>query len=224
MTTLWHYLVEYFGTAANWSGPSGIPTRLLEHFGYTLLAFTLAVLLALPLGLWTGHTGRGGIVMTLLANSARALPTYGLLVLLVVLYGIGLVPILVPLVALAIPPILLNSYEGIRGVDPALTDAARGMGMTRMQVLLRAQLPVAMPLILVGMRTAAVQIVATATIAASVSFGGVGRPIVDGLARSDYTLVVGGAALAAVCSLVVLAVFAVLSRVLVSPGVRAEAG
>ncbi|MFI6754770.1 ABC transporter permease [Rhodococcus coprophilus] len=224
MTTLWHYFVEYFGDAANWSGPSGIPARLLEHFGYTLLAFMLTVLLALPLGLWTGHTGRGGILMTLLANAARALPTYGLLVLLVVLYGIGLVPILVPLVALAVPPVLLNSYEGIRNVDPALTDAARGMGMTRVQVLLRAQLPVAMPLILVGMRTAAVQIVATATIAASVSFGGVGRPIVDGLARSDYALVVGGAALAAVCSVVVLGIFAVLRRVLVPEGLRASPG
>ncbi len=220
MTTLWHYLVEYFGDAANWSGPSGIPARLLEHFGYTLLAFLLTVLLAFPLGLWTGHTGRGGVLMTLVANAARALPTYGLLVLLVVLYGIGLVPVLVPLVALAVPPVLLNSYEGIRNVDPALTDAARGMGMTRVQVLLRAQLPVAMPLILVGMRTAAVQIVATATIAASVSFGGVGRPIVDGLARSNYALVVGGAALAAGCSLIVLGIFAVLRRVLVSEGLR----
>ena len=152
----------------------------MRQLGVSLRALAvLTLLLALPLGLWTGHTGRGGILMTLLANAARALPTYGLLVLLVVLYGIGLVPILVPLVALAVPPVLLNSYEGIRGVDPALTDAARGMGMTRMQVLLRAQLPVALPLILVGMRTAAVQIVATATIAASVSFGGVGRPIVD---------------------------------------------
>lgn len=220
MTTLLHYLGEYFGTSANWTGPGGIPTRLREHFGYTLLALALAFVIAFPLGLWTGHTGRGGAVVTLVANSARALPTYGLLVLLVVLSGIGLVPVLIPLLALAIPPILLNTYEGIRGVDPALTDAARGMGMTRPQVLFRAQLPVALPLILVGTRTAAVQIVATATIAAAVSFGGVGRPIVDGLARNDYTLVVGGAALAAVCSLVVLAVFAALRRLLVSPGLR----
>ncbi|MBF4480409.1 osmoprotectant transport system permease protein [Rhodococcus rhodochrous J3] len=222
MTTLLHYLAEYFGDAANWSGASGIPTRLAQHFGYTLLAFVISVLLALPIGLWTGHTGRGGVLVSLTANAARALPTYGLLVLLVVLYGIGLVPVMVPLVALAIPPILLNSYEGIRGVDPALTDAARGMGMTSSQILLRAQLPVALPLILVGLRTAAVQIVATATIAAAVSFGGVGRPIVDGLARSDYALVVGGAALAGICSLVILALFAVLGQVLVSPGVRAS--
>ncbi|MEU5841345.1 ABC transporter permease [Rhodococcus sp. NPDC047139] len=221
MTTLLHHLAEYFGNAANWSGPSGIPVRLVQHFGYTMLAFTISVVLALPLGLWTGHTGRGGVLVSLMANSARALPTYGLLVLLVVLTGIGLVPVLVPLVALAVPPILLNSYEGIRGVDPALTDAARGMGMTPSQILMRAQLPVALPLVLGGMRTAAVQIVATATIAASVSFGGVGRPIVDGLARSDYALVVGGAVLAAVCSLLVLAIFAALGRLLFSPGVRA---
>lgn len=220
MTTLLHYLSEYFGSAANWTGPGGIPTRVREHAGYTLLALVLSFAVAFPLGLWTGHTGRGGVVVTLVANSARALPTYGLLVLLVVLSGIGLVPVLIPLLALAIPPILLNTYEGIRGVDPALTDAARGMGMTRRQVLFGAQLPVALPLILVGTRTAAVQIVATATIAAAVSFGGVGRPIVDGLARSDYALVVGGAALAALCSLVVLGIFAVLRRVLVSPGLR----
>lgn len=220
MTTLLHYLSEYFGSAANWTGPGGIPTRIREHVGYTLLALVLAFAVAFPLGLWTGHTGQGGAVVTLVANSARALPTYGLLVLLVVLSGIGLVPVLIPLLALAIPPILLNTYEGIRGVDPALTDAARGMGMTRRQVLFGAQLPVALPLILVGTRTAAVQIVATATIAAAVSFGGVGRPIVDGLARSDYALVVGGAALAALYSLVVLGIFAALRRVLVSPGLR----
>lgn len=220
MTTLLHYLADFFGSAANWSGPGGIPARMLEHFGYTLLAFVTATVIALPLGLWTGHTGRGGLLVTLTANAARALPTFGLLVLLVVLYGIGIVPVLVPLVALAIPPILLNAYEGIRGVDPAVTDAARGMGMTGPQTLARAQLPVALPLILVGLRTGAVQIVATATIAAAVSFGGVGRPIVDGLARSDYSLVVGGAALAAICSMFVLAVFALLGRVLVSPGVR----
>ncbi|MCW4352990.1 ABC transporter permease subunit [Hoyosella sp. YIM 151337] len=222
MTTLWFYLTDFFGDPANWRGTDGIPNRLAQHAYYTVLALVLSVLLAFPLGLAAGHSGRGGTTLTALANAARALPTYGVLVLLVVLMGIGLVPVLIPLVALAVPPILLNTYEGIRAVSPALTDAARGMGMTGWQVLTRAELPTALPFILVGMRTAAVQIVATATIAAAVSFGGVGRLIVDGLARRDFTLVVGGGALAALAALVVLGVFAALRRLLVSPGLRGD--
>ncbi|GGC56791.1 ABC transporter permease [Hoyosella rhizosphaerae] len=220
MTTLWFYLTDFFANPDSWTGTNGIPNRMFEHFTYTILALIVAIAIAFPLGLWTGHTGRGGFLLSTLANAARALPTYGVLVLLVVTMGMGLVPVLIPLVALAIPPILLNTYEGIRSIDRALPDAARGMGMSGLQVLVKAELPVAMPLILVGMRTAAVQIVATATIAAAVSFGGVGRLIVDGLARRDFTLVVGGGVLAAFAALLILAVFAVLQRVLISDGLR----
>lgn len=156
MTALPDYLWRFFSDPASWSGPDGIPARLAEHTAYSLLALAAALVVALPLGLWTGHTGRGGPLVTLLANAARALPTYGLLVLLVVWLGIGYLPVLVPLVALAVPPILLNTFEGVRAVDPRLTDAAVGMGMSPAQVLLRVQVPVAMPLILVGARTAAV--------------------------------------------------------------------
>ncbi|AEF40527.1 ABC transporter permease [Hoyosella subflava] len=223
MTTLWFYFTDFLSNPESWRGTDGIPNRMMEHALYTILALVISIALAFPVGLWTGHSGRGGAALTAIANSARALPTYGVLVLLVVMMGIGLVPVLIPLVALAIPPILLNTHEGIRAVSPQLTDAARGMGMTGSQVLLRAELPVALPFILVGMRTAAVQIVATATIAAAVSFGGVGRLIVDGLARRDFTLVVGGGILAAVAALIVLAFFAALRRFLVSPGLRAHA-
>lgn len=222
MTTLWAYMTDFFGNPDSWRGTDGIPNRLIEHAYYTGLALALSVALAFPIGLWTGHSGRGGAALTALANAARALPTYGVLVLLVVMMGIGLVPVLIPLVALAIPPILLNTHEGIRAVSPELTDAARGMGMTGWQVLSKAELPVALPFILVGMRTAGVQIVATATIAAAVSFGGVGRLIVDGLARRDFTLVVGGGVLAAVAALTVLVLFAGLRRFLVSPGLRPD--
>jgi osmoprotectant transport system permease protein len=123
------------------------------------------------------------------------------------------------LIALAIPPILLNTYEGVRGVDPRLVDAAKGIGMTGPQVVLRAEVPAAMPLILLGLRTAAVQIVSTATIAAQASFGGLGRFIVDGLYREDYQSVIGGAVLVAALAVVVLGLFAVLRRLVVSPGV-----
>ncbi len=220
MTSLWFSLQDFFSTSSNWSGPSGIPARVGEHAVYTILAWLLAAGIAVPIGLWTGHSGRAGLLVGATANAARALPTYGVLVLLVVLLGIGLGPVLIPLVALAVPPILLNTYEGVRAVPPTTTDAARGMGMTGREVLWQVELPMALPLMLVGLRTAAVQVVATATIAAAVSFGGIGRYIIDGLARRDYTLVVGGAVLAMAASILVLGLFVVARRVLVSPGLR----
>ncbi|MBF9068453.1 ABC transporter permease subunit [Streptacidiphilus sp. NEAU-YB345] len=178
------------------------------------------MLIALPIGLITGHTGRGGNALAALATAARALPSFGLLVLLTILMGLGLTPVMVPLVALAVPPILVTTYEAMRGVDPSLVDAAKGMGMPRSRVLWQVELPVALPLILSGIRSAAIQIVSTATIAAYVSFGGLGRYIVDGLAQLRYEKVVGGAALVAALALVTLGVFWALGRVLVSPGVR----
>jgi osmoprotectant transport system permease protein len=153
-------------------------------------------------------------------NAARSLPTLGLLTLTVVVFGIGLTPVLVPLVALAIPPILVNTYEGIRQVDADLTDAARCMGMTGRQVLAQVELPVALPLILLGLRTSAIQIVSTATIAAYVGLGGLGRFIVDGLERREYDQMAGGAVLAVAFVLLVEAAFVLLARVTVAQGVR----
>jgi osmoprotectant transport system permease protein len=214
--TAWNWLTA----SAQWHGSEGIPHRMLEHLGYTALALLIATVIALPLGALIGHTNRGGLLVVGIANTARAIPTLGLLLLVVTLTSIGLTPVILPLIALATPPILVNTYEGVRGVDADVKDAAKGMGMTGPGVLLKAEIPVAMPLILGGLRTATIQVVATATIAAYAGIGGLGRYIVDGLARKDYQAVVGGAVLVALLSLAVQLAFAGVRRALVSDGLR----
>ncbi len=216
LTDVW----RWFGQSANWHGDDGIPHRLVEHLGYSGLALLLAALVALPLGLLIGHTGRGGLLVVNLANAARALPTVGVVILVVTVVGIGILPVLVALVALAVPPILVNTYQGVRGVDADLKDAARGMGMTGWQVLVGVEIPSALPLVLLGLRTAAIQIVSTATIAAYVSLGGLGRFVFDGLAREDYSSVAGGAVLVAGLALLSEAGFLLVQRAVVSPGIR----
>ena len=158
----WAWLTQ----AQQWQGPDGIPARLIQHLEYTGIALAVAALIALPLGLLIGHTGRGSLVIVTLANLGRALPTLGLVVLAFLISNGSPAAVLVALVVLAIPPILVDTYEGVRGVDRDVKDAARGMGMTAPQILLRAEIPIATPLILLGLRTAAIQVVATATIAA----------------------------------------------------------
>ncbi|AXL91628.1 ABC transporter permease [Streptomyces sp. CB09001] len=214
------FVNAFFSDSAHWHGYDGIPTRLLEHVQYTLMALGLAAAIGLPVGLLTGHTGRGGNAVAFVATAARALPSFGLLVLIAVGIGIGLLPVMVPLVVLAIPPILVTTYEAVRSVDPSPVDAARGMGMHESSILFRVELPVALPLVLSGLRSAAIQVVSTATIAAYVSLGGIGRYIIDGLYQRDYEKVVGGATLVAVLALVTLAVFWAAGRFAVSPGVR----
>ncbi|GGT10958.1 ABC transporter permease [Streptomyces chromofuscus] len=215
-----NHIDAFFGDSAHWQGYDGIPTRLLEHLQYTLMALAMAAAVGLPVGLITGHTGRGGNALALVATAARALPSFGLMVLMFILIGLGMAPVMIPLVVLAVPPILVTTYEAMRSVDPAPVDAARGMGMAEAEVLLRVEVPMALPLILSGLRTAAIQIVSTATIAAYVSFGGLGRYIIDGLYQKDYEKTVGGAALVAVLALATLGLFWALGRLTVSPGVR----
>ncbi len=214
------FVNAFFSDSAQWHGYDGIPQRLLEHVQYTLMALGIAAAIGLPVGLLTGHTGRGGNAVAFVATAARALPSFGLLVLIAVVVGIGLLPVMIPLVVLAIPPILVTTYEAVRSVDPSPVDAARGMGMNEPAILLRVELPVALPLVLSGLRSAAIQVVSTATIAAYVSLGGIGRYIIDGLYQRDYEKVVGGATLVALLALVTLAVFWAVERLAVSPGVR----
>ncbi|MDT0468320.1 ABC transporter permease [Streptomyces gibsoniae] len=218
-----HFVNAFFSDSAHWHGYDGIPQRLLEHVRYSLIALAVAAAIGLPIGLITGHTGRGGNTLALIATAARALPSFGLLVLMFILLGFGLLPVMIPLVVLAVPPILVTTYEAVRSVDPSPVDAARGMGMTEPRILFQVEVPVALPLILSGLRSAAIQIVSTATIAAYVSLGGLGRYIVDGLYQRDYEKVVGGATLVAVLALVTLGVFWAVARTAVSPGVRRSA-
>jgi osmoprotectant transport system permease protein len=210
----------FFADGAHWHGYDGIPTRLREHLQYSLTALAIAAAIGLPVGLLTGHTGRGGNALALIATAARALPSFGLLVLMFIWLGLGTLPVMIPLVVLAVPPILVTTYEAIRAVEPSPVDAARGMGMTEPRILLQVEIPVALPLILSGLRTAAIQIVSTATIAAYVSFGGLGRYIIDGLYQKNYEKVVGGATLVAGLALTTLVVFWAVARIAVSPGVR----
>lgn len=215
------YLRQFFSDPRFHSGYNGIWQRIAEHTWYSLIAFACAAAIALPLALLTGHTGRGDGPLAAVAAVGRAMPSLGLIVLLAVKIGVfNFDAALIPLVALAVPPILLTTHEGVRAVDRSIVDAARGMGMKPMQVLLRVEVPSALPLILSGLRTAAVQIVATTTIAAVISFGGLGRYIMDGLSQYQYYQVVGGGFLVVVLSIVTLLVFALLSRLLVSPGLR----
>ncbi|WP_030741781.1 ABC transporter permease [Streptomyces sp. NRRL S-31] len=215
-----NFAQAFFGDSAHWHGYDGIPARFAEHIGYSLEALLFAAVIGLPIGLLTGHYDRGGNALALLATAGRALPSFGLLVLMFIWLGFGLLPVMIPLVVLAVPPILVTTYEAVRSVDPSPVDAARGMGMTEARVLFQVELPVALPLILSGLRTAAIQIVSTATIAAYVSLGGLGRYIIDGLYQKDYEKVVGGATLVAGLALATLAVFWAVSRLTVSPGVR----
>jgi osmoprotectant transport system permease protein len=186
---------------AQWSGPDGIPARTLQHLWYSLLATAIAAAIALPIGVSIGHTGRGALFAVNLTNLGRAIPSLGIIILMFTIFGFGVIPVLVTLFALAIPPIVTNSYIGVRSVDPDVRQAAEGMGMRGRQVLWQVELPMATPLVMAGIRTSAVQVVATATLAAFVGLGGLGRYLIDGLAQRDLAEVVGGAILVAVLSL-----------------------
>lgn len=201
-------LVEWFSDPEHWSGRSGIPSRLLQHLAYSASATVVASLIALPIGLVLGHTGRFGNLAINIANVGRAIPTFGLIVIAFILMGFSIVPVFIALVALAIPPILTNTYVGIRQVDAEIREAATGMGMSGGQILRGVELPIALPLIMAGIRVSAVQVVATATLAAVVSFGGLGRFIIDGLAKGvqgrarGLSEVVAGALLVALVAII----------------------
>ncbi|MER6083320.1 ABC transporter permease [Streptomyces sp. NPDC001833] len=215
-----NFIHAFFSDSSHWHGYDGIPTRLWEHIQYSLEALAYAAVIGLPVGLVTGHYGRGGNTLALIATAGRALPSFGLLVLMFIWLGFGMLPVMIPLVILAVPPILVTTYEAMRSVDPSPVDAARGMGMPEARVLFQVELPVALPLILSGLRSAAIQIVSTATIAAYVSLGGLGRYIIDGLYQKNYEKVVGGATLVAAMALATLGIFWAVQRLTVSPGVR----
>ena len=212
--------LSYLFDAENWTGNQGIPERLVEHLGYTALTLVIALVIAVPLGAWIGHTGRGGFVVVGLANGLRALPTLGLLVLIVGALGLGLLGPIAALVILAVPPILAGTYAGVRNVDSAIVDAARGMGMREREVLFGVELPNALPLIIGGIRSSVLQVISTATIAAYVALGGLGRYIIDGLAVRDFPQMVAGSVLVAGLAIVADLLLAGLQKLLVSPGLR----
>lgn len=216
--------IAWLSDPAHWQGSDGIPIRLVEHLQLCLSSTVMAIIIALPLGLAIGHTGRGAVLVVSIANFGRAIPSLALLVAFLPILGLGFRTTLVALILLAIPPIVTNAYVGIRGVDRDLVEAARGMGLRPRQVLWQVELPPALRVILAGIRTAAVQVVATATLGAIIAGGGLGRYIVDGFALRDIGRIVGGATLVALLAIATELFFAILERLLVSPGLRAERG
>jgi osmoprotectant transport system permease protein len=224
-------VLTWLTTADNWQGYDGILTRLWEHVWYSALALLVAAVIAVPLGLWVGHTGRGRFLAVNLTGALRAVPSLGLLFASLMILGPkldGEAAVLVPteliLVVLAVPPILAGAYAGVEQVDAPARDAARGMGMRGSEVLRRVEIPCAMPLIASGLRSAALQVVATATLAATVGLGGLGRFLLDGLAVRDYAQMAGGAVLVAALALSVDLLAAMLQRVVVSPGLTGKTG
>jgi osmoprotectant transport system permease protein len=193
--------LSYLFTAANWTGPVGLAARTVEHLEYTAAAVAVSALIAIPVGMIVGHTGRGTLVVVSLVNALRALPTLGVLLLAVLLWGLGLVPPIVALMLLGIPPLLAGTYAGISAVDRTVVDAARAMGMGELQVLLRVEVPNALPLILGGLRTATLQVVATATVAAYASLGGLGRYLIDGIKVRQFHIALVGALMVAALAL-----------------------
>lgn len=219
-------VIEFFTDPFNWRGFGGIPTRLLQHLEYSALALLVAIVIAVPIGAWVGHTGRGGFLIVGFANGLRALPELGLLILLVLAVGVGLLPVIVALAVLGIPPLMAGTYAGIRNVDRSVVDAARGMGMREKQVLFKVELPNALPLILGGLRAAALQVIATAVVAAYVSYGGLGRYLIDGVKAGEdgKGKAIAGAILVVVLALVVEGILSLVQRYAVSPGLRARGG
>lgn len=206
--------ISWLTDGSHWQGDDGFPHRIEQHVGYTALTVVIATAIAVPLGLWIGHTGRLRGLAVGVTGALRALPTLGLVTLMVLWRGIGLTPPTVALVVLAIPPLLAGAYAGLESVDRATIDAARAIGMTEWQVLGRVELPLAAPLILGGVRSAVLQVVATATIGAYVGLGGLGRYLLDGLAVRDYAQMLAGSLVIVVLALVLDGLFALLQRAL----------
>ncbi|MFD7718021.1 ABC transporter permease [Streptomyces sp. NPDC059814] len=203
-------------TGANWSGESGVSHRLGEHLYVSGVALALACAIALPVALFLGHIGKGGALAVNISNVGRAVPVFAVLALFMVspLRNSGYVPTIIALVLFAVPPLLTNAYVGMTEVDRSVTEAARGMGMSGPQLFVRVELPLAYPMIMTGLRSAAVQVVATATIAAMVGQGGLGRIITAGFNTYNTPQVVAGALLVAVLALLVETVLVALDRAL----------
>ena len=224
-------ILAWLTDGTHWQGDDGILRRTTEHLGYSLTALLIAALIAIPLGLYIGHTGRGRFMVVNAVGAARAIPSLGLLFLAVLWLGprlsgdiAFLAPTGVVLVVLAVPPILSGAYAGVEGVDPAARDAAKGMGMRGTEVLRHVEFPCALPLIMSGVRSAMLQVIATATIAAVVGLGGLGRFLIDGLAVQDTPQTASGAILVAVLALMMDLGLALVQRSLVSRGLTGRYG
>jgi osmoprotectant transport system permease protein len=213
---------QWLTSPENWSGDRGIPMRIVEHLGYTALTMAIALVIAVPIGLYVGHTGRGRVVIVSGIGILRALPTLGMVFLFVLLAGLGLLPPIWALVLLAVPPVLSGVYAGISSVNRSTVDAARSMGMSEPQILFRVEVPNGLPVILGGVRAAVLQVVATAAVVAFINLGGLGVFLIEGTQLRDYGRLFGGAVVIGVVAIAVDLLMALVQKFAVSPGLRAR--
>lgn len=220
--------LQFISDPANWFGMNGVLTRLGEHLWYSLLGLVLAAVIAIPLGLFVGHTGRGREAAVAISGALRAMPSLGLLTFLAVSFGFGLrlaiIPATIVLAILAIPPLLANTYAGVEAIDPDVIDGARSTGFAEGQIVSRVELPLAAPMIVGGIRSATLQVISTATVSAYLGLGGLGRYILDGLPIRDYPLMLAGALLVIALALVADGLLALAQRAVLTRGVRAATG
>ena len=214
--------IAWLTNPKNWTGSGGIPTRLGDHLQYSALVLLIAAAIAVPIGLYIGHTGRGRVVAVAVAGALRALPTLGLLVLFALLAGSGLMPPVWALVILTVPPLLAGTYAGISSVDATVVDAARAMGMTELQILFRVELPNGLQVMFGGIRTAVLQVVATVSVVAYLPLGGLGRYLFDGLVLQDFPRMLGGSLLIAGLAIAVDLILAGIQRLVISPGLTLD--
>ena len=213
--------LAWLADPANWTGTGSIPQRLVEHLWVSLVVLAIAAAIALPVGGAVGHTGRGREFAVRVSGGLRALPTLGVLTLFGLWIGIGLRAPILALVILAIPPLLAGAYAGFESVDRRTIDAARAMGMREGQIVGKVELPLGMPIVVGGIRSATLQIIATATLAAYIADEGLGRFIFSGLKTRDYGEMLGGSILVILLALLVDGLFAIAQRLVVPAGVRA---
>lgn len=213
--------LEWLMDPMNWGGPSGILNRTLEHLGYTVLGVLIAAVVAVPLGLWIGHTGKARGLAVFATGAARALPTLGLVTLFALLLGVGLAAPTLAFVVLAIPSLLAGAYSAVESTESHVVDAARAQGMTEMQILTRVEIPLGLPLLMTGLRSAVLQVLSTAMLAAYVGNGGLGRFIFLGLKTQDYGQMLAGSLLVIVLALVVDLALLAVQRAFAPKGVEA---
>ncbi len=219
--------IAWLTDPANWSGPNGIPVRMSEHIVICVVSMAIALAIALPIGLYIGHTGRHTNFAVNSANLWRALPSLAVIAIVLPItaridpeFGFKVYPTIIAMVVLAVPPILVNTYSGLAGVDRDTLEAGRGQGMAETQILRRVELPLSVGVISVGVRSASVQVVATATLGAVFGFGGLGRYLVNGMSQNDQGQIFGGVVLVVALVLVVELGFVILQRRLTSRGLR----
>lgn len=212
--------VDYILDAGHWTGATGLGVLTAQHVGYSLLGVGVSAIVGLPLGWWVGHTGRGRGLAVAVSGAVRALPTLGLITLFGLVLGIGLRAPLLALVILALPSVLAGAYTGIEAADHVAVDGARASGMSEAQVLTRVEIPLGAPQLVGGLRSASLQVIATATLAAYTGAGGLGRLMFLGLKTQDYTSMLVASLLVVVLALISEAVFSTVQRAVAPAGTR----